>query len=257
MIRAALHLHSTYSDGELTLSELRALLSGAGCRLAFVTDHAEAFGPADLAAYVADCERLSDDAFRFIAGLEFGCEDRMHVLGYGVTAASDSTDPEQVIHHIERHGGVSVIAHPKNDHFAWIEGFTVLPQGIETWNTKYDGRYAPRPETFALLERLQVRHPDMRAFYGIDLHYRTQPRGLLTSIAARTPARDDVLAALARGDCAGEHGSLVLPSSGALPADVLARFARINRRAGAVRRLAKRAARRVPAQARAPLRRFF
>lgn len=257
MITAALHLHSTYSDGELTLSQLRAVLSGAGCALACVTDHAEAFGPAGLAAYVAECERLSDDAFRFVAGLEFGCEDRMHVIGYGVTEPAETTDPEAVIRHVEAHGGVSVIAHPKDAHFAWIERFAVLPQGIETWNTKYDGRYAPRPETFALLKRLQVRRPQMRAFYGIDLHHRTQPRGLLTTIASRSPARDDILAALAHGDFTGVHGSLVLPSSGELPDEVLARFERINRRAGAVRRLAKRAARRVPAPVKAPLRRFF
>jgi predicted metal-dependent phosphoesterase TrpH len=257
MISAALHLHSTYSDGELTLGELRAVLSAAGCRLACVTDHAEAFAPASLAAYVAECERLSDDAFRFVAGLEFTCEDRMHVLGYGVTAPAETADPQAVIRHVEQHGGVSVIAHPKDAHFAWIEGFAVLPQGIETWNTKYDGRYAPRPETFALLARLQQRRPEMRAFYGIDLHHRTQPRRLLTTIAARSPARDDVLAALAGGEFAGAHGSLVLPSSGELPADLTARFQRINRRAGAVRRLAKRAARRVPAPAKAPLRRFF
>jgi predicted metal-dependent phosphoesterase TrpH len=257
MINAALHLHSTYSDGELTLGQLRTVLSGAGCALACVTDHAEAFGPASLAAYVAECERLSDDAFRFVAGLEFGCEDRMHVIGYGVTALTATTDPQDVIRHVEKRGGVSVIAHPKDAHFAWIERFTVLPQGIETWNTRYDGRYAPRPETFALLARLQARRPEMRAFYGIDLHHRTQPRGLLTTIASRSPARDDVLAALARGDFAGVHGSLVLPSSGRLPDDVLARFERANRRGGAVRRVAKRAARHLPAPVKAPLRRFF
>ena len=203
-----------------------------------------------------ECERLSDDTFQFVAGLEFGCEDRMHVIGYGVTVLAETTDPQEVIGHVDRLGGVSVIAHPKDAHFDWIEGFAVLPQGIETWNTKYDGRYAPRPATFALLERLQARRPQMRAFYGIDLHYRTQPRGLLTTITAPSRSRDDVLAALARGDFAGEHGALVLPSSGRLPADVLARFQRIDSRTGAVRRLARRAARRIPAAVKRPLRRF-
>ncbi len=256
MVKAALHLHSTYSDGELTLAQLRVVLRAAGCALGCVTDHAEAFSPDSLAAYVAECERLSDDTFRFVAGLEFGCERRMHVIGYGVAVLAGTTDPQEVIRHVERHGGDAVIAHPKDAHFDWIEGFAVLPHGIETWNTKYDGRYAPRTATFALLQRLQARRPQMRAFYGIDLHYRTQPRGLLTTIAAPSPSRDDVLAALADGAFAGVHGPLVLPSSGRLPADVLARFERINSRTGPLRRLARRAARHIPASVKRPLRRF-
>lgn len=254
MIRAALHLHSTFSDGELTLAELRSSLRDAGCQLACVTDHADAFDAANLKAYVTECERLSDDEFRFVPGLEFTCEDRMHVIGYGVTALVATLDPEEVIRHIEALGGVSVVAHPLPAHFPWIEGFATLPLGIEAWNTKYDGRYAPRPETFALVQRLQARRPELRAFYGIDLHHRTQPRSLLTTIQAE-PA--DAVGALARGDFAGVQGSLVLPSSGRVPEVTLERFAGTSRRAGAWRRRAKRVSRHLPAPIKAPLRRFF
>ena len=50
------------------------------------------------------------------------------------------------------------------------EQFEPLPDGVEVWNTKYDGQYAPRPGTFELLGRLKTRRPDVRAFYGLDLH---------------------------------------------------------------------------------------
>ena len=85
MLQGALHIHSTYSDGELTLAELRQVFVAAGCRFACVTDHAEAFDDARLEAYRRECDEQSDDRFRFIAGLEYTCEGRMHVLGYGVT----------------------------------------------------------------------------------------------------------------------------------------------------------------------------
>jgi aryl-alcohol dehydrogenase-like predicted oxidoreductase len=49
--------------------------------------------------------------------------------------------------------------------------FDPLPDGIEVWNSKYDGRYAPRPGTFEMLARTKVRRPDVRAFYGQDLHW--------------------------------------------------------------------------------------
>lgn len=264
MIKAALHLHSTYSDGEFTLSELREVLRGAGCRVACVTDHADAFDAAKVQAYVAECERLSDDGFRFVPGLEFGCEERMHVIGYGVTALTGHTIPEDVIRHIDDQGGVAVIAHPKDAHFPWIERFTRLPMGIETWNSKYDGRYAPRPGTFRLLRRLQERRPGMHAFYGIDLHWRMQFRELFTLIDGEDASRAGVLDALARGAYTGVCRDLTFPSSGRVPEELLARFERRHRRSDALRgffRGAKRVADRlgatVPPGVKAQLRRLF
>ena len=98
--------------------------------------------------------------------------------GIAPRSLRQSSDPEEVIRHIAAQRAVSVIAHPKNDFFPWIESFDTLPLGIETWNTKYDGRYAPRPGTFALLQRLKQRAPEMHAFYGQDLHWKKQYRGL-------------------------------------------------------------------------------
>jgi hypothetical protein len=238
MLRGALHLHSTYSDGEFSLRELRAIYVDAGCRFACVTDHADAFvGDASkLDAYRSECELLSDEQFRLIAGLEYTCVDRMHVLGYGVTSLIDSTDPEHVIARIGALGGLAVVAHPKDEAFATIEAFSTLPAGIEVWNSKYDGRYAPRVGTFALLRRLQRKRPDMRAFYGQDLHWRRQYRALFTAADCDTPATADVLAALAAGRYAGMKDELSLPSDGALPAALLATFEQVNTRSQSVRR---------------------
>ena len=137
MLPGVLHIHSTYSDGELTLAQLRRVFETAGCRFACVTDHAEAFDDVRLEAYRRECDEQSDERFRFIAGLEYGCEGRMHVLGYGVTTPIGSTDPQEVIRAIDAMGGVSVVAHPKGTMFPVIEAFEQLPQGIEVWNSKY------------------------------------------------------------------------------------------------------------------------
>src|SRR6185295_5113966 len=103
MLKAAIHCHSTYSDGEFTLPELRELFTRAGCQVVCMTDHAESFDTDKLKAYRDECESLSDERFRFVAGLEFECERRMHILGYGVTTLADSVAPEAVISHIENH----------------------------------------------------------------------------------------------------------------------------------------------------------
>ena len=264
MLKGVIHAHSTYSDGEYTLAELREVLLAAGCRFACMTDHAEFFDEASLRAYVAECESLSDDEFRFVAGLEYDCERRMHVLGYGVTSLAGTVDPQAVIAHVEREGGLSVIAHPMDSMFDWIESFETLPRGIETWNTKYDGQHAPRPGTFHLLRRLQERAPEMRAYYGQDLHWKRQPRVIFNEVDCAAPTRDALLAAFAGGAYRGLKDAHVLPSTGALPAELLASFgavsARYMRRQRLFRRAKKMAGRlgkRLPAPLKSRIRRIF
>ena len=86
---------------------------------------------------------------------------------------------------------------------ALIEALATLPDGIEVWNSKYDGRAAPRPRTFRLLQRMQARQPRMRAFFGQDLHWRTQFSGLFIDIDTGRLDSPSVLDALRRGDFTG------------------------------------------------------
>lgn len=264
MISCALHVHSTYSDGEFTLAELRDVFTRAGRHAVLLTDHAEYFDDARVQQYVAECAMLSDATLRLIPGLEFGCDDRMHIVGYGVTALTDRTDPESVIAHIREHGGVSVIAHPRDDHFPRIEALDAEPLGIEAWNTKYDGRYAPRQQTFQLIERMRARHPELLAFYGLDLHWRTQSRTLEVSVDAQSNAGEAVLAALRRGEFHARKGSLALASRVTPAAAQLRRFRFVNsasrllwRSLKAVKSASGSLGKRLPAPIKAQLRRIF
>jgi hypothetical protein len=264
MLKGAIHIHSMYSDGEFTIPELREIFLAAGCAFVGMTDHAEYFAESDLRAYIEECERLSDARLRFIPGLEYECEKRMHILGYGATHLAGSQDPQQIIRSIDEQGAISVIAHPRNDFFEWIEGFETLPKGIETWNTKYDGRYAPRPGTFALLQRLKRRRPDMQAFYGQDLHWKKQFRGMFVQVDSTSPGCDDILAALARGDYYGEKGEFQLPSSGIISEELQKHFAKVNGKSARLYRFLKngkslldRSGLKVPERLKAQLRRIF
>src|SRR5262245_9182741 len=71
MFKGAVHIHSTYSDGEFTLAELRQVFRTAGCDFVCTTDHAEDFDENKLRAYADECTSLSDDHFRLVAGLEY------------------------------------------------------------------------------------------------------------------------------------------------------------------------------------------
>ena len=264
MIKGALHAHSTYSDGEFTLAELREIFLAEGCSFLCMTDHAECFDQRSMARYVAECEALSDKTFCLVAGLEYRCERDMHILGYCATKLIQSANPEEVIRHIGSQGAVSVIAHPKDDFFSWIESFGTLPLGIETWNSKYDGRYAPRPGTFALLQRLKERAPQMRAFYGQDLHWKKQFRGLRVVLDCDSFEPAAILAALAAGKYSAQKDGLLLPSSGVLPDALLEEFGRAQARSRRMWSFLKNSKKtldslgiRVPKSVKAQLRRIF
>ncbi|HZR66115.1 MAG TPA: hypothetical protein VFA85_13250 [Terriglobales bacterium] len=235
----ALHMHSKFSDGEFTLQELKAIFTQAGCRFACITDHAEYFDTERLQYYLDECQRLSDARFVFIPSLEFACDGGMHILGYGCTTRANSKDPQQVIAHIQQNGGLAVIAHPANRMFSTIEDFGVLPDGIEVWNTKYDGRYAPRTATFRLLNGLQQRNPSMLAFYGQDLHWKRQFRGMFTVLDSEASGPPAVIEALRNGDFSGCKGDLRLPSNGHLEEELLLRFDLEHRKSDRLRRAAR------------------
>src|SRR5436305_1337316 len=226
MFKGAMHAHSTYSDGEFTLAELRRVYMAEGCSFVCMTDHAEYFDSDSVRAYAQDLESHSDSEFCFVLGLEYGCERGMHILGYGASAVATAQDPESVIRHIDSQGATSVIAHPRDEFFSWIEGFETLPKGIETWNSKYDGRYAPRPGTFALLQRLRQRKPEMQAFYGQDLHWKKQFRGLFVSVDCDVLKPAAILSAIAAGKYSATKHDVSLPSSGIVPSELLAEFGR-------------------------------
>ena len=263
-LTGALHVHSTFSDGERSLAELRALFLDDGCRFAAVADHADDFDDERLGAYLDECRRLSDERFVFLPGLEFTCERRMHIVGYGMTALTDARDPEIVIEQIRSENGIAVIAHPQDTAFAWIESFKVLPDGLEVWNTKYDGRYAPRGRTFRLLYRLQQRKPDMLAFYGQDLHWIKQHRGLRVKVEAEALSPEALLGSLRVGNFSAVRDELAFPSNGAIDPSLLDQFERANARAARIRgwvsaanRLRRRLGAEIPAPLKNQLRRFF
>jgi len=138
-----------------------------------------------------------------------------------------------------------------------------MPTGIEVWNTKYDGRYAPRPELFRLVQLLQARKPALRAFYGQDFHWKKQFRGLFNVLPCPLN-KSAILECFRSGDFCAVMGSLELPSHGRLPQPLLLQFAGIYRRSSRLRKLAIRAKNlaeglglTIPAAVKAELRKLF
>lgn len=264
MLKGAMHVHSTFSDGEFTLDELRALHMSDGCSFVCMNDHAEYFDSQSVQQYTKELASRSDEKFCFVMGLEYECERRMHILGYGASGVANTKDPQAVIRHIRGQRATAVIAHPKDEFFPWIKEFETLPDGIEGWNSKYDGQYGPRPATFALIQELRKRAPEMHAFYGQDLHWKKQFRGLHIMIDAQEINPAAILASVASGKFYGLKDQLELPSSGILSQELLQQFGEAHARSQRRFRFFKsgkaaldRLGIRVPASLKSQLRRIF
>jgi hypothetical protein len=133
----ALHLHTTYSDGQTTMPELIAAAQSVGLDYIVVTDHLSLGARAD--GFEGYHRQLA-----VIVGYEHNdSQGRNHYLVMGTPGViSDQSHPQRYIDAVAQSGGIGFLAHPSEDrHYfdryppypwtAWeVQGFT----GIELWN---------------------------------------------------------------------------------------------------------------------------
>ncbi|HZR47707.1 MAG TPA: hypothetical protein VFA47_13435 [Candidatus Manganitrophaceae bacterium] len=232
--KGALHLHTTFSDGEYTPEELKDHFQKRGFQFLMMSDHAEALDPEKMTEYVARCRALSDESFCMAPGLEFAYADPMgpgsgslHLLGYGVDRYEREENPLDMVHTIHRLGGLAVLAHPYPPHYPVIAPMEKFLDGIELWNTKYNGRFAPALWNYALLKETRGVHPEVLGFYGTDFHWKTQycEMGIWVEAESLTPSA--LLTALSGGKFYAERKGTVFTPEGALTPDQEARFGKV------------------------------
>lgn len=93
-MRADLHIHTTFSDGELTAQEAAQRASAAGLDAFAITDHDECRG---------FCALKKTDGITAIAGIELAAylDGEVHVLGLDIDCGD-----EALIAHVEKAGGL-------------------------------------------------------------------------------------------------------------------------------------------------------
>jgi hypothetical protein len=217
-MRGVLHLHSVFSDGEESLERVVQTFKDAGMSFVAVSDHAEVFNEERMQQYVALCRTLSTPNFLVIPGLEFALKGgSIHILGYGITQRVRASGIEQLVDGIHAAGGIAVLAHPPAGSINLIGSVKGKLDGIEVWNSRYDGTVAPRAESFQLLRRVRKSNIKTAAYCGIDLHKIGQARKpVYMDVAAERIDRDSIVNALRAGNFTLHGSSLKIPSSGSL-----------------------------------------
>lgn len=218
MLRGVLHVHSVFSDGEESLERLVGMFKRSRMDFVAVSDHAEVFDESLMRQYVQLCESLSSDKFVVIPGLEFALHGGdLHILGYGVTTRIRATDMETLVDGIHAAGGIAVLAHPPVGSTNMIGPIKAKLDGIEVWNTRYDGVHAPRADSLQLLRRIRAINLKASAFGGIDLHKVNQAqRPVYIEVDSIDLSRESIMKALALGTFTVRGANMTIPSSGDL-----------------------------------------
>ncbi len=218
VLRGVLHVHSVFSDGEESLEKLVDVFKRLRMDFVAVSDHAEVFDEARMQHYVELCDSLSGDGFVVIPGLEFALHGgALHILGYGVKRRIRTSDMEKLVDGIHEAGGIAVLAHPPSGSTNMIGPIKAKLDGIEVWNTRYDGVYAPRADSLQLLRRIRAINLKASAFGGIDLHNVNQAqRPVYVEVDCGELRRESIMNALAAGKFSVRGANTTIPSSGDL-----------------------------------------
>ena len=137
-LKKDLHMHTRFSDGEMTPQELIDMRVAEGYELLAITDHDGIGGS------VAGAQYAESVGVRFIYGIEFDSEDvlgkDLHILGYGFDPHKEEFMDTLIYVTDERRN--------RNDKFRDClnkRGYGITPE--EIWNVN-NGRYVGKP-TFA------------------------------------------------------------------------------------------------------------
>lgn len=201
-----LHTHSTFSDGTRTREQIIAIYKEAGYDFLSITDH----------SVLTDIEGLGNPGLLLIPGEEVcvGASEagtHFHIVGVNISEPIPVTDfdpgvtPQQAIDHINRLGGIAILAHPYwsglNHHdLLGLENYI----GVEIYNTtcevsrnlgfsavQIDGLIAAgrRPLIFATDDH----HGDDRELRPLDAC------GAWINVKARSPTVEGIMSGIREG----------------------------------------------------------
>ncbi len=199
--RGIIHVHSKFSyDGRNTLEEIARLGRRRGYGFVGMTEHSDTFDAEKMKRLVDECGRLSDPTFVLMPGIEFTCENNLHLMGIGIERFTEEKDPIRVARFIRMQGGLAVVSHPSRYAYQIPDGLENEVDGIEIWNAGYDGRFVPNDQSMGLLCSLRRSNGALRGFGGQDLHQIENHCHVKIEVSSVDLNRNDILGGLKNGE---------------------------------------------------------
>ena len=170
-VKGIIHIHSNCSyDGKHSLEEIAQHGIKRGYSFIGMTEHSDTLNEERMVEYVKECQNVSSQDCLIFPGIEFTCENDLHLIGLGVRHYTEKKGPLEVAKFIRQQDGIAIIAHPFRNNYRLHSNLFSIVDGIEVWNTAYDGRFVPNIHSLILLRNLRKNGYSILGFGGQDLH---------------------------------------------------------------------------------------
>jgi hypothetical protein len=215
-LKGIAHVHTTFShDGEISLERLAAICNIRNIDFVLISEHAQDLDEHSFAKFVKNANQCSTRNTLLISGLEYEGENDVHLLAYGI---SSFIDPKKKLVDIaplvQKQGGLSIIAHPKRNGYFVPNDLVDFINGIEIWNTKMDGSFAPNAKSLSLLRALRLRNAKIHGYAGLDLHWDNQKIMVFVDVFGAYLQKEVLFSALQNGNFIVSNAFLHLKSNG-------------------------------------------
>lgn len=215
-IKGVSHLHTVYSyDGKLTLRELKDLLIKRGIHVALITEHTDTMSSKEGEAFIAECRKESGGDILLIPGFEVPYKNA-HILMIGaerfVKGGTDITPTHLSMW--KQNAKIAILAHPHRNNYVLDDAMQNVIDGVEVWNSQYDGKFTPRFKALALLASLRQKKRNMLAWAGLDLHREEHFGGPLIVMDDIDLSYDNVMNALRNGHFSLRSKNTVVDAAG-------------------------------------------
>lgn len=201
LLKGIIHVHSSYSyDGQHSLEEIAQYGVKRGYSFIGMSEHSDTLNRERMAKYVKDCQAVSTSSCLVIPGIEFTCENNLHLVGLGVREYTDTKDPIKVTRFIHQQRGIAIVAHPIRYRYQIPQNLAGAVDGIEVWNAAYDGRFVPNDRSLNLLKDFRNHNRPSYAFGAQDLHQITDHSHVQITVSCDDLKEDTILKALKEGN---------------------------------------------------------
>lgn len=166
-MKGLIHIHSKYSDGDLSLPEIKERAQNLGANFVLMADHMEYFkSQKELDEMIEECRKLSGDDFLMVPGFEVSPKRSYHIIVYnGRNFINHDPDFNDLIKLDFTDDQFLVLAHASHYSGKLPKELTEKLDGIEVWNAKYDSKYAPSIKSLRHLAET-----NLIAMAGLDAH---------------------------------------------------------------------------------------
>ena len=214
ILKGILHVHSNYSyDGQHSLEEIARYGKERGYAFLGMSEHSDTLDEARMEKYIEECQRLSTQECLIIPGIEFTCDNNLHLIGLGLKKYTNQSDPLKVTDFIHKYGGIAIIAHPIRYNYNIPSGLAQAVDGIEVWNASYDGRFIPNDRSLKLIKEIKKKNKSIIAFGGQDLHQIRNNCCVEISILCKELSQGAILFAIKKGESSITNGYFNLDSN--------------------------------------------